>query len=479
MHLPQTLMKLRLHDLPWTKWLVILAVLGSSVMAYKLSQRLPWIYLVVGIGAIIVGLFALRNMPLALTGVLVASAPSGITINTGTSTPLPLGMLAIAGLTAVWLVKMLVFERHVYLKPSPLNFPLLAFLIALLISWIAGNTLWNWRLPIAKPGTMVQIGQYALFALSFAAMFLTAHQPLKVLDLHRWTWIIILLGLGEMAYELLTGSVRFRQAGITGALYTFPVVLLGSQMLFNSKLDRRLRLAGLAGLMVYAVWAYKIRDWKGGWMPALIGLGLLLIFKDRRWFGLALGVGVLAIATQWDWIYQQFVITEQHTFSIGRYLFWWDIIRMTAVSPWLGLGLVNYMAYWFDPTFTPLSRIEAGWLTWERWGYAPPSHNMFVDVYAQSGLIGLGLFLWGMSAAVWMAYKTSQRFKPGFTNAYVIGVLCGFIAMLINSFLFADWLIPFVYNITITGFAHSVYAWILLGSVLGIYSNEQQSNHAE
>jgi len=45
--------------------------------------------------------------------------------------------------------------------------------------------------------------------------------------------------------------------------------------------------------------------------------------------------------------------------------------------------------------------------------------------------------------------------------------------MLVGSFLFADWLIPFVYNITITGFRHSVYAWILLGSVLGLYYSQQ------
>ena len=47
--------------------------------------------------------------------------------------------------------------------------------------------------------------------------------------------------------------------------------------------------------------------------------------------------------------------------------------------------------------------------------------------------------------------------------------------MLAGSFLFADWLIPFVYNITITGFSHSVYSWILLGSVLGIYHNMDQN----
>lgn len=456
----------------WLRLVIILAVLGFSALAFALVDHISWKILLVGIGAIIGAFFALRNMPLALTIVLLVSAPSGITIDTGTSTPIALGMVAIAGLTAVWFMKMLVLDRHLYLKPSPLNLPLLAFLIMLLISWIAGEVLWSWRVVVEKPGLMVQIGQYALFALSFAAMFLTAHQALKEKDIQRWTWIVIFLGLGEMTFELLSGSTRLRQAGITGALYTFPVVLLGAQILFNPRLDKRLYLTGVGALLIFTQWAYSNRVWKGGWVPAVIGLGLLLLLKDWRWFLLVVIGAVTFSIIQWDWVYQQFIVSEQNTMSTVRSLFWWDVIRMTSISPWLGLGLVNYMAYWYDPTFTPLSRLEAGWMTWEYWGYSPPSHNMFVDIYAQSGLIGLSLFLWGMVAAVWVMVKTVRYFKPGFTNAYVLGVLCGFIAMLINSFLFADWLIPFVYNITITGFAHSVYSWILIGSVLGLYLNQ-------
>ena len=100
---------------------------------------------------------------------------------------------------------------------------------------------------------------------------------------------------------------------------------------------------------------------------------------------------------------------------------------------------------------------------------------MFVDIYAQTGLLGLGLFLWGMLAAMWLVFKVSRRFPPGFMRAYTAAVLCGFIAMLVGSFLFAEWLLPFVYNLTITGFSHSVYSWILLGSVLGIYFKQKET----
>jgi hypothetical protein len=112
-------------------------------------------------------------------------------------------------------------------------------------------------------------------------------------------------------------------------------------------------------------------------------------------------------------------------------------IRMTARSPVLGLGLVNYKFHWADPSFIPITRLAAGWETWNLWGFAPPSHNLFVDVYAQTGLLGLGLFLWGMIAMLYVLIKTLRRTPPGgFTRAYVTSILCGFIAMLIGSFVF-------------------------------------------
>jgi hypothetical protein len=99
---------------------------------------------------------------------------------------------------------------------------------------------------------------------------------------------------------------------------------------------------------------------------------------------------------------------------------------------------------------------------------------MFVDVYAQTGLVGLVLFVWGMIAALVILYQTSRRFPPGFTRSYLLGIFAGFAAMLVGSFIFADWLIPYVYNITITGFSHSVYSWILLGSGLGLYFRTEE-----
>jgi hypothetical protein len=459
----------------WFQWLVILAVLFLSALANRITNYLPLTFLIMAVGGSGFGLLALRNMSLALTLVLLSSATIGFTIGTGTATPLPFGLLAIAGLTAIWLLRMVYWDKRIYLKPSPLNFPLLAFLATMMLSWIVGSILWDWKLPDPKSNlVLVQAAQYALFVLSFAAAFLTAHQRLSQKDLQRWTWIVILMGILGMLYELATGSYLLRGLGVTGAILIWSVLLVGAQLLFNPELKGWMRLAGILSFLVWGMWAYRNLGWKGGWLPALIGLALLLLFKSRKIFLVGLlGATVLAL-TRWDTLVNLIYLPEIGTASTIRPLFWWDILRMTSRSLLLGLGPVNYKYFWEDPTFIPLSRIAAGWDTWIAWGYNPPSHNMFVDVFAQTGLIGFGLFVWGMIAAIWVVVQVARRLEPGFLRAHALGVLAGFISMLAASFWFADWLIPFVYNITITGFRHSVYSWILLGSVLGIYFNMQE-----
>ena len=91
-----------------------------------------------------------------------------------------------------------------------------------------------------------------------------------------------------------------------------------------------------------------------------------------------------------------------------------------------------------------------------------------MDIFAQTGLIGLGLFTWGIVAALRIVYRAAKRFKPGFEQAFAYSVLCGFISLCFNSFIIAEFLMPFVYNLTITGFRHSVYSWLLLGAVIAL-----------
>ncbi len=453
---------------------LIVGVLVLSTQIYRIAPRFSWKYWLALAAVIFFAILALKNMTAALTLVLLSSATSGVVIGTGRATPLPAGLLMMVALTGIWLLKMILSERRIQIKPSPANLPLLLFLVSTLVSWVAGYAIWDLRIPQPDNKLLVQAGQYILFFMSFASMYLVAHQNLNERDLKLWTIIVSVIGLSSILAELFLGIYKGREIGITGALYVFPLTLIAAQALFNPQLRSWLRSLFLVLLLLWLVWAFRNPGWKGGWLPALFGLVILLSFRSWKLFLVGSILVAVVIILNWGTLVQVFFDPEVDSTSTIRPLIWLDILRMVMPrSPLLGLGLANYMYYWHDPTFVPVSRIAAGWTTWNSWGYAIPSHNMFMDILAQTGVIGLIFFIWGLAALLVVLYRVSKRLPPGFLKAYALGVFAGFCAMLVGSFFFADWLIPFVYNITITGFRHSVYAWILVGSVLGIYYTNQ------
>jgi O-antigen ligase len=199
-------------------------------------------------------------------------------------------------------------------------------------------------------------------------------------------------------------------------------------------------------------------------MPAVFGLGILIFLKNAR-----LGI-VLAILggsyLLWSNFGEAFFAGE--TASLMRPYIWLDVLRIGMRSPILGLGPAVYMFHWADPSFSSITFQLSQTYAWNRFNFSPPSHNLFVDVFAQTGIVGTIFFLWLLAAVAAFGWRMYRCFKPGFQSAYVNGVFAGFIAITISSAPFADWLIPFVYNIGIEGFAHSVYSWILLGTLVAL-----------
>ena len=44
-------------------------------------------------------------------------------------------------------------------------------------------------------------------------------------------------------------------------------------------------------------------------------------------------------------------------------------------------------------------------------------------------------------------------------------MLAGFAAQIVASFFFAEWLLPYVYNLGFGNFPQAAYAWLLLGTL--------------
>jgi hypothetical protein len=239
-------------------------------------------------------------------------------------------------------------------------------------------------------------------------------------------------------------------------LWLWVVALAFSQALLNRDLAVHWRalLLGLVGLTMY-VGLVQSRDWSSGWVPGSVAIIVILWAGAPRLALVATLIGGAALLVNVEGIanslffqnpYKQYdVLTRTAAWSIV-----WDITR---IEPILGIGFGNY--YFYTQLFPILGQY-----------YIPfNSHNNYLDLAAQMGLVGLACFFWFAWESGRLAWGLRTRAPAGFARAYVYGGLGGLVGMLVAAFL-GDWVLPFVYNIGLSGFRASLLGWFFLGGLV-------------
>jgi O-antigen ligase len=229
------------------------------------------------------------------------------------------------------------------------------------------------------------------------------------------------------------------------------VVAMGfSQAAFNRDLHPGWRLA-IGGLILYTLYDLFIIRFvdKSGWLPVLICIGVMIGLRSWR-AGLVL-IPVAAIAV--FFLTTRVVNSEEYSVST-RFDAWLILAQIIKINPLLGLGFANY--YWYTPLF-PIR------------GYAVSfnSHNNYVDIVAQTGFVGLIcllLFLWQVG---WVGWRLRNQVPSGFAQAYVYGALGGLAGMVVVGMM-GDWILPFFYNIGLSGFRSSMLGWLFLGGLVSL-----------
>jgi O-antigen ligase len=95
------------------------------------------------------------------------------------------------------------------------------------------------------------------------------------------------------------------------------------------------------------------------------------------------------------------------------------------------------------------------------------THNNYLDILSQVGLVGTFFFGWFLMAMFRVAWQASRRVRGASERGFAAAALGGCVGVLISMGL-ADWFIPFAYTQTIAGYSYTVYSWILLGAVLAL-----------
>lgn len=404
------------------------------------------------------GLVLFQKPELGLPGLLSGALCTAFTIGTGTQTPIHAVVILIPVLLLIWLIEM-ILAKQVQLVPSEVNKPLFAFVASVTISYLAGNLPWN--LFAGRASLQSQTGGLMIFMLSAGVFLLMANRIKAMRWLELITWLFLGLGALETAGRWgIPGVVNLRNLIVVrdaegSLLWVWLVALAGGQVLFNKHLSRTLRIALVVFIFaaLSRAWLYN-RVWVSGWLPPLVALWALAWLYSRR-LGFMLTILIVAYLF---WLKPDLVssIAEMKQYSADTRLIAWEILLndVFPASPIIGLGPANYYFY------TPLYPILGYYVNFN-------SHNQYVDILLQTGIVGVLVLSWLMLAIAKVGWHLRERVQEGFARGYVYGCLAG-LAGTLYAGAHGDWFLPFVYNIGLTGFRASMLGWLFLGGMIAV-----------
>jgi O-antigen ligase len=348
-----------------------------------------------------------------------------------------------------WLIKSILERRWSGAFITKLEIPILTFLVACLVASLASYRLGGWEYVLRG------LRWFPDSATAFLVIFMVAYN-IRGRQRRPLVYAVLvgalfnsLLALGQFVNAIATHAnlMDVRPSGIMfymtfGCINMLAAVLAVSLAIFDDTGRwRRLLLWATAGLLVAGCAVSLVRSSLLGLLvaifviiflkgkrvfviiPILIIISLLLVpqVRQRLEETVQLGEGGISLnlANQYD--------QRLYIFKSG-----WE---MVCRYPILGVGLQNVAA-----EYTHFREKEATQNT-------PHLHNDFLQITAQSGIVGLGAFLFMITAFFWVLGKRFRSGKKevegrGLTNALLcsaIAGLAGFLAMGLFEYDFGDY----------------------------------------
>lgn len=324
-------------------------------------------------------------------------------------------------------VTLAMFARR--LPPTPLERyarPLLAFVLIALISSVSVPL----RFPAADPRVAVmgvlRVAKFSGYALlAFASLRCFASLKYRKTVLAGWGSGVVLIS-GVLVYQAVILDQGLRGSTQTDLLLGNPtsvalacIVVTSLSVLFSGSLSRGGNWV-LAAVTTAAVIGMVFSQGRGGWISLLLGAGFMVRKIRVRYVITALSIGLIvataAANSQSVTRNLERLIVEEKDYSVsgddaessvddgGRIQTWVHESAKLAEHPLLGFGIFHRGGA------SPL------WST--------GSHNFFLQMFLEAGLLGGGAFLW-FFWNLWKATQTLQGQPRIGTRAVLLTMLSG------------------------------------------------------
>jgi O-antigen ligase len=259
------------------------------------------------------------------------------------------------------------------------------------------------------PGNSLQF-LFNVFLKTILLFFLAIYWCRTLQDVRRLLWVYCLATVCLVIPGALSGPIGLERYALESLSYDsndialLQVMALPLVVYLYSTSGRRAKLP-LAGMALLCLYGIVLTQSRGGFL-ALVVVGGLLIWrssmsKSAKWSVVALGVvvfGILAgtawkerIRTMWD------PQTEYDQTAGGRTDLWKASLVLLAKRPW-GVGIDNFV------TAEGLSHGGLG-----KWS---ASHNSFLQIGVELGVVGLAIFIRMLARTLRSLRRIKMSIKP-------------------------------------------------------------------
>jgi hypothetical protein len=455
------------HRLSVVRVSIISALLSAVSVVGLLVIHVPPAFVLLALAAPFGILVVARRLEVGIAAILLAGVFVRFRIPTGTASEIVISLLVCMGCITLWIARMLIVEKRLVLKPAAPNLPLLAFMATTIISWGWSRAFRD--VLVHEAGHPLVSVVATLMMVLLPGCFLLAANNIRSV---RWMQALVWILLGEGLVVLIVDLGSFFGVGpmqalnvflqTNGLIYTNSQGLLSmwcasfalALALFNRQLNWILRslLLAYAGAWVY--WGFFTRaTWLSGWVP-VFAAAAAIAFLRSKWLFIVLVVVVVVAAGGYYWrTYFQGESGESGMTRLAAYEVNW---RVTSKHLLLGTGPAGYASYYMS--YFPTN--------------AMASHSNYIDLIAQTGIVGSFFYLWFFGVQAWGGYKLrlDLQGRGDFVESSCAAVLGGTAGCVIAMAL-GDWLLPFIYTQGVPGFDLAVFSWVFMGSLWALRHN--------
>ncbi len=399
---------------------------------------------------------------------------------------------------AVYLLRVLT-RRQGPTEDSAIIRPLLLLSALAISSLLYGNLMWDRTVPTNHRYFIVQVVGVVLIILPVSTFILFANgfdvrKHLRRLfqlsvALPSLAAVVVVLAFAASSRDQLVAYALYGWRGIvdTTPVWASPftswstlgflaIPLAFSASVYTTRLRTRVVMwAFLAPPLVLTLASLKI----GGLIATFSSLAVVAWFRSKRLFAALLIIAaILAVG--------ETVVTDGGTVaalignaekkqSFDRLGIFKDGLTIWLTNPVLGVGPGNYYSYSYR--YSSFLNVIAGnsRLAGEQSNPYGNAHNGYIQILSELGIVGFGLFLWFLVAALRRAASAVRGAETLLEKAFATGALGAVAGMLIDMFTMHG----VYYSVSAEGystFVAGMYVWAALGMLVALSRRQSAQN---